>query len=516
MRILTPEAMREVDRVAIEEYGIPGLVLMENAALAVADAVGERFPEASSVALFCGPGNNGGDGLAAARHLGIRGYDVQIFLASLGKGLSTDAARQLAICRRQGLPIWEIGGGDAAGPVLEAALGYEILVDALFGTGLGRPLEGLAAELVTGLNRLPRIRLAIDLPSGLDGSRGAVFGPHFHADLTVALGAPKVAHLFAPAADAVGELAVADLGMPPRLLEEAPGGLHLLTAEELAGEVRPRAADSHKGTFGHLLLVAGSPGKAGAAVLAARAAVRGGAGLVSVAVPEPILATVDLGSLESMTIPLAARPAGGLDRAAGAEVLAALDGKDAMALGPGLGREPETTAAIRQAVLESEAPLVLDADGLNAFAGEPGLLAGREGVTILTPHPGELARLLGIPVAEILEDRVEWARRAAAATGAIAVLKGHQTLVAEPVGDVYLSPTGNPGMATGGVGDVLTGLLGALLAQGYDGRMAALLGVYLHGLAGDLAAARRGEEALRAGDLVASLPAAFQALRGQV
>jgi ADP-dependent NAD(P)H-hydrate dehydratase / NAD(P)H-hydrate epimerase len=552
MRILTAEAMRGVDRLAIEQLGLPGLVLMENAALGVVEAIAKQYPRAESAAVFCGPGNNGGDGLAVARQLATRGYAVEVFLATGGRRLEGDAATQLAVCRRLGLTLHELGSGESSGgagsggtgasggggetggsggrgessepggsgtgldlaAALAAAREHHLVIDALFGTGLGRPLTGLFARLVEALNELPLPRVAVDIPSGLAGSSAEPPGPHLVADLTVTFAAPKVAHVFPPAADAVGELVVTDLGFPPRLLEEAEGDLHLLVGEELAGLLPARARASHKGDFGHLLLVAGSLGKAGAAVLAARAAVRAGAGLVTAAVPEPILPIVHLGSVESMGIPLPAGGAGALAAAAAEQALAAAAGKSAVALGPGLGQEEETQAAIRRLVGAVELPLVLDADGLNAFAGRAGELARRTAPTVLTPHPGELARLLGVETGEIQADRPQAARRAAALTGAIVVLKGSLTLIAAPAGGgVHVNPTGNPGMASGGTGDVLTGLLGGLLAQGLPALDASRLAVYLHGRAGDLALARLGGPSLAAGDLVTELPAAFAELR---
>jgi hydroxyethylthiazole kinase-like uncharacterized protein yjeF len=528
MRILTAEAMRGVDRAAIERLGLPGLVLMENAALGVVDAIGRQYPEAESAAIFCGPGNNGGDGLAVARQLATRGYAVEIFLAlgaASGRALQGDAALQLAVCRRLELTIHELpadGDSPAAGAATEAALAaalaaagrHDLVIDALFGTGLARPLTGSFARLVEGLNEVPRPRVAVDIPSGLSGSSAEPPGPHLLADLTVTFAAPKVAHVFPPAADAVGELVVADLGFPRRLVDEAEGDLHLLVGEELCGLLPPRARDSHKGDYGHLLLVAGSPGKAGAAVLAARAAVRAGAGLVTAAVPEPILAIVHLGSIESMVLPLAASSAaegggGALVAAAAEQVLAAAAGKSAVALGPGLGQDAETVAAIRRLVAAVELPLVLDADGINAFAGRAAELAARRAPTVLTPHPGELGRLLGTSTAAVQADRLAAVRRAAAATGAIVVLKGSLTLIAAPGGGLYVNPTGNPGMASGGTGDVLTGILGGLLAQRLDPLDAACLAVYLHGLAGDLALARLRGPSLAAEDLIGALPAAF-------
>ena len=515
MRILTAEAMREVDRAAIEDLGIPSLVLMENAAIGVVEAMGQAFGDADSAAVFCGPGNNGGDGLAVARHLAVRGWEVRVFLVTGGRGLTGDAAVQLGICRKAELPILEVASGDGLAAAMEAAAECDVVVDALFGTGLTRPLEGLFAQVVDAVNSLPAPRVAVDLPSGLSASQARPIGPYVQADLTVTFAAPKVAHIFPPAADAVGEMVVTDLGIPPRLveeIEEETGDLHLLMGEELAELLPEREPGSHKGDYGHALIAAGSPGKAGAVILAARAAVRAGAGLVTAAVPEPILPTVDLGSVESMTLGLPAGAAGQIAERAAEVLLDAAEGKAVLALGPGMGQEAATAAAIRRVVLECPLPLVLDADGLNAFAGRAGELAGRRAETVLTPHPGELGRLLGISPSQIQEDRVAAARGAAEETGAIVVLKGHLTLVASGTA-VFVNPTGNPGMATGGTGDVLTGLIAGFLAQGLDALDATLVAVYLHGLAGDLAASRLGEAPLAAGDLIEILPAAFAALK---
>jgi NAD(P)H-hydrate epimerase len=512
MRILSADEMRQVDRRAIEEIGIPSLVLMENAAVGVADALGERFPQAAAVTVFCGPGNNGGDGLALARHLEARGYRYRVFLVCR-KPPRGDAATQLEILERSAIEVETVGPESDLAPVLAAGRASDLVVDALFGTGLTRALEGHYGELVKGLDRLPVKKLAVDLPSGLDGSRPQPPGPHLTADLTVTFAAPKIAHVLPPAAEAVGELVVTDLGIPPHLVAEAPGDLHLLTGDELAATLAVPEPGAHKGDFGHVLLVAGSPGKAGAAILGARSAVRGGAGLVTAAVPRPILQTVDGGSLESMTLPLAAGPDGGLAAEAAAEALQAAAGKQAVAIGPGLGTAPATAGAVRRLLAELAVPAVVDADALNALAGHLGELRDRPAATVLTPHPGEMGRLLGIPTREVQADRLQAARRAADESGAVVVLKGYRTVVADPEGGVYVNPTGNAGMATGGSGDVLTGLLAALVGQGYEPLVASQLAVYLHGLAGDVAAETLAPETLRAGDLVAALPAAFDRLR---
>ena len=526
VRVLTAESMRRLDRAAIESLGLPSLVLMENAAAGVADALGETWPQATSAAIFCGPGNNGGDGLALARLLAVRGYRVEPWLV-LGEGrtaddLAGDAAVQRDLCRKLGLEsrlLTEVGLERA----LARAAAHDVVVDALFGTGLSRSLEGAFADLVSALSELGRPRLAVDLPSGLSGSTGRPLGPHFQADLTVTFAALKVAHVLPPACDAVGRVVVADLGFPVELAAPEPGDLELLTAEELRAEapelLAPRPAESHKGSYGHALVVAGSEGKAGAALLAVRAALRAGSGLVTAGVPASLAGILDGASPESMTLSLP-ETAGALAEAAAPVALDALVDKDALALGPGLGRGRATRSAIRallEDLGEAGPPWVLDADGLQAYAGRLEEIARVSVPGILTPHPGEMGALLGLSSREVQENRVGAVRRAAQASGAVVVLKGHRTLVASPSGALSVNPVGNPGMATGGTGDVLTGILAALLAQGAETWTAARLGVYLHGLAGDRAARALdpgpgGQVGLVAGDLVAALPEAWSRL----
>ena len=513
MRILNADSMREVDRAAIEDIGIPSLVLMENAAIGLVDALAEGYPEASSVAIFCGPGNNGGDGLALARHLTIRGYHVEVTLITAGKELSGDAAVQLEVCHKQGIAIGDLDDESSVQQVIGTAGGLDLAVDALFGTGLTRPLEGVFAEAIAAFNLLHVPRIAVDLPSGLNGSSNEIMGPHILADLTVTFGAPKVPHVLLPAAEAVGEVVVADLGIPLELIECAAGDLHLLTPEALGERLRPRPIESHKGDYGHSVVLAGSVGKSGAAILTARAAVRAGSGLVTVATPSSVVQTVDLGSIESMTLPLEEDTHGGLAVGNLDMFLDFTKAKQVVAIGPGLGTDSATAELIRGIVSACEVPIVLDADGLNAFVGDIESLAGGGAAKVLTPHPGELARLLETTTDDVQSDRVAHARSAAERAASIVVLKGAQSLVAHPEAGIFINPTGNPGMATGGSGDVLTGLIAGLISQGYSPLIAACLGVYLHGSAGDLAAQELGEPCVSADDLLRLLPVAWQRIQ---
>ncbi len=506
--------MREAERLAIEDLGVPGAVLMEHAAIGVVDAIGVGFPQARRVACFCGPGNNGGDGLAIARLLDARGYEVELFAVTDGRAYCGDAALQWAICDRLGLKVREVVDEGGIATALEAVLRCHLVVDALFGTGLARPLEGIFGALVTRLSDCERSIVAVDIPSGLDGSSGALLGVHLAADLTVTFGAPKVAHVMPPASESIGELVVSDLGVPPRIFESAPSDLSLLEAHDMRLLLPPRSSTSHKGTYGHTLVVAGSEGKSGAALLATRAAIRSGSGLVTVAVPEPLLEVLESASLESMTIGLPVASGGGLSSRAYASIVEAAEGKQAVALGPGLGTVGETVEVARRVVADLDVPIVLDADGLNAFADRPELLRERRAPLVATPHPGELGRLLGSDAASVEADRLSAARAAVEVTGGVVILKGHRSLIADEDG-IAINPTGNPGMATGGTGDVLTGLVSGFVAQGRTAVQAAQLGAYVHGRAGDLAAADLGEPALTASDLLDRVPAAISELANE-
>lgn len=512
MRILDSRAARRLDEVARQEFRIPSLVLMENAAIAVVDALLSWQPDATRIGVLCGPGNNGGDGYAVARQLRTRGAEAVLFSwcdPGRTRGTHAELQRQMALaCDIEERSL------DAPAARLELR-DFDVLIDALLGIGISRPLDGALAEIVAAVNAARRPVLAVDLPTGLDAGREAPIGPAIRADRTVTFVAPKVATVFPPARDLCGEVLVADLGAPLEDVEAAADeeGLELLTTDEAARWVMPRPVDSHKGDLGHLLIVAGSAGHLGAAVLAARGALRTGVGLLTVAAPAEAMPTIHGGAREAMTAGFSTEAASGAWAPRTVEQLhAAALGKTALAVGPGLGSAPATAAGVRELVSEWSGPLVLDADGLNAFAGKLEALAGRSGPTVMTPHPGEMGRLLGSSAAAVQSDRRGAARAAARRSGAVVILKGHLTLVASPEGSLVVCPFGNAGMASGGMGDVLTGVAGALLARGYDPFVAAQLAVYLHGSAGDRVAAERGLEGLLATDLAEELPAVWKAL----
>ncbi len=504
MRILNAEQMREADRRAIEEIGIPSIVLMENAGRQVVAVMEAAFEELSErrVAILCGRGNNGGDGFVVARTLRQRDVEVSVFLVGRLGDVRGDARTNLESLGRLGMPVVEISGQQDWELHASEVTAHDIIVDAIVGTGLKVPLAGLIETIVDDVNASPVPVVSIDLPSGVSADTHEIIGPAIQAALTVTLGAPKLPLVLAPARELAGDLAVADIGIPENVIDAVEGpDIRLLTADELRPLVPPRSRDAHKGTFGHVLVVAGSRGKTGAAHLTACGALRSGAGLVTVATPRSCQAVVASLGAEYMTEGLAETPEGGVSAFALDEALR-LPGT-VIAVGPGLGGG-EAVAAFTAGLVERAAvPLVLDADAINAFAGEPGRLTARDGQTVVvTPHPGEMARLLGIPTGEVQAHRLETARMLAATRRLYVVLKGHRTIIATPEGRAFINATGNPGMATGGTGDVLTGMIAAWLAQLGDPVTACCLAVHLHGAAGDLAADDEGEVSMTAGDLV--------------
>jgi hydroxyethylthiazole kinase-like uncharacterized protein yjeF len=515
--VLTADEMRQADRRTIEEVGLPGVVLMENAGAAVARLVEDRFPRARRVVVLCGRGNNGGDGFVVARRLGAR---AEALLLGPEDGVAGDARTHLLACRRSGRRVAAVEDAEAWGRVLARIDEADRVVDAVLGTGLRSAPSGLAAEAVAAITRrfgagVPVV--AVDMPSGLTSDRGTVDWPAARATVTVTFAAPKRGHVLPPACHHVGELVVADIGIVAESLAAAGPSLFLLDDTDAAGAFPLRRREAHKGDFGHLLVVAGSVGKTGAAVLAAGGALRAGAGLVTVATPEPCLSYVGAARPEAMTEPLPATSRGGLAESGLARLVELAGERDAVVLGPGLGQDPGTRALVRAFVRECPVPMVIDADGLNALAAAGGEASGlgtlrREVAAVLTPHPGEMARLLGARTSEVQEDRPGSAVSLARQTGAIAVLKGERTLVAEPEGRAAVIAAGNPGMATGGTGDVLAGVMGSLLAR-HGALLAATAAVVVHGRAGDLAARAQGEEGMTAADVVEALPGAIEAVR---
>ncbi len=521
MKILTAEQMRQIDRLSTDQYGVPSLLLMENAGLNLYLELARRFriPDRLQITIVCGKGNNGGDGMVLARHLLLRGCAPEVILLANASEVSGDARTQLEILQKSDCPIKEITTEEGWEPIAQRLRDCDIVVDALLGTGLTKPLGGLYRQVAEDINGSGAFVLAVDIPSGMSSDSTAGGSPCVHADLTVTFTAPKTAHVLNQDQESIGELVVVPIGSPPQLLDAPDLYVNLMDEEQVAGYRLPRRIASHKGDFGHVVLVAGSRGKSGAGVLSARAALKTGAGLVTAAVPETVQPIVAAGQPEVMTEALAATEEGTVAEAALDQALSILKGKDAAGLGPGLSRNSQSVWFIRQLVRKCPVPLILDADGLNAFEDQPDLICNdHDQPLVLTPHPGEFSRLCGRTARDILADPPSAARLFAQERRLWLVLKGFRTVVAAPDGQVYVCPRGNQGMATGGTGDVLTGVLTSLLGFCSAQKLTrpeqvtrtVIFGVYLHSLAGDLAAAAKGPETLTAGDIVEHLGAAYR------
>jgi ADP-dependent NAD(P)H-hydrate dehydratase / NAD(P)H-hydrate epimerase len=507
MRVLNAEQMREADRRTIDEVGIPSLVLMENAGRQVVAAIEASFEEALAgrVAVLCGRGSNGGDGFVVARTLAQRGVEPLVVLLGSVADVRGDARVNLDILGRLGVTVVEVTDAQAWELHFSEISRCDLIVDAIFGTGFRGPIAGMLETVVADVNGAGIPVVAVDLPSGLSADSHEPPGESIEATLTVTLAAPKIPLVLPPAERRAGDLVIADIGIPSDLIEQLEGPrIELLTRETMRAILDPRPPEAHKGDFGRVLVVAGSAGKTGAAHLTAMGALRSGAGLVTIGTPrscQPIVASM---APEYMTEPLEESPSGGVDFAALERVLELR--ADVIAAGPGLGTAPGTTAFVHGLVERATVPLILDADALNAFAEEPDRLTSRDGVdVIITPHPGEMARLTAASIDEVQNDRLQVARRFAMTHRVHVVLKGHRTVIATPDGGAFINLTGNPGMATGGTGDVLTGMIAAWFGQLLDAEAACKLAVYLHGLAGDLAEADEGEVAMTAGDLLLRL-----------
>ncbi|WP_303721377.1 NAD(P)H-hydrate dehydratase [Malonomonas rubra] len=513
MRLIRAEEMQAIDREAINQIGIPGVVLMENAGRAATDSFCREFSTLypGPVLVLAGKGNNGGDGYVMARLLTERGWQVQTLILGRDEDIVGDAAVMRGILQKLELPCscvteaCELRSGFAAAEPV-------VIIDALLGTGLKSTVRGLYAEAIEIINSSGAAVCAIDIPSGVDGSTGQICGLAVQADLTVTFDHAKIGHGSNPGAACAGLLEVVDIGIPANGRLQLESDVCLVDASVAVEWLPERPQEGHKGSFGHLLVLAGSTGKTGAAALAGNAAVRGGCGLVTVAVPESVHDIMEIKLTEAMTCPLAAED-GRVSSQAQAQIAELLQSRDALAVGPGLGQSEELSELLIWLLASSQLPTVIDADGLNLLAGQLELLHHRSGpAPILTPHPGEMARLSGLSVAEIEADRYRVAVEFAAEHGVVLLLKGARTVIAAPDGRVAINGSGNDGLATGGSGDVLTGLIGALLAQRLEPFEAASLAAWLHGRAAELVTAGQGVAGMAASDLLCQLPVARREL----
>jgi ADP-dependent NAD(P)H-hydrate dehydratase / NAD(P)H-hydrate epimerase len=513
MKIVTAAEMRAIDRATCERLGVPSLLLMENAGTAVADFVLGDYPGARRVGVVCGKGNNGGDGFVAARKLAEEGREVRLLLLCDPRELRGDADTMFRSLPLK--PVLARTSEEFKAPAAQAVFDCDLLLDAVLGTGFRPPVTGLYGEVIQHFTQARVPIVAVDIPSGLDADAmdGASAGPVVPACATVTFTAPRPAHVFSPLV--MGQVVIAPIGSPEEAIQSSLN-LELITPRDIAEMAAPRPRDSNKGMYGHVLVIGGSLGKAGAAGMAGMAALRAGAGLVTVATAQSVLPTVAGFAPELMTEPLPETEAGTISlrsREYG-RLDGIITGKTVLALGPGISRQAETSELVRVLVKTTQLPVVLDADGLNAFEGRAQELTGRP--LVITPHPGEMARLAQLSTKQVQENRLQVAREFATRHGITTVLKGNRTLVAQADGKVWVNPTGNPGMASGGMGDILTGLVAGMLAQTTHAITAVLAAVYLHSLAGDVACETTGEQSLIATDLLAALPEAFRRVREEV
>jgi ADP-dependent NAD(P)H-hydrate dehydratase / NAD(P)H-hydrate epimerase len=511
MKIVSAAEMREIDRVTSERFGVPSLTLMETAGAAVADFTLHSYPEAQRIGVVCGKGNNGGDGFVAARKLREAGREVFVLLLADPAELRGDAGEMF---KQMGFaPV--VAKSHEQFATASARLGdADVVIDAILGTGFRPPVSGLYAEGIAAINATGLPVVAVDIPSGADADvMGSQVGSVVQADAIVTFTAPRPAHVFGGLTE--GPIVVAPIGSPDEAITSALH-LNLITAQGIAPLIGPRALEANKGSFGHALIIGGSLGKAGAAAMAGMAALRSGAGLSTVATPKSVLATVAGFHPEIMTEPCEETEAGTISLRAleYAHIDNLVKGKTVLAVGPGISRHPETAEFVRTVVEKYPMPIVLDADGLNAFDGVADKLNGKGRELVITPHPGEMARLTGLSIPEVQRDRIGIARAFVREHNLIVVLKGHRTLVARPDGEVWVNTTGNPGMATGGTGDVLTGMVAGMMAQNPQRVLEAVMAaVHLHGLSGDVACETTGEQSLVATDLIKALPEAFRRVR---
>ncbi len=510
MKLVDAEKMRSIDRRAIRACGVKGIVLMENAGRTVADVVEEELGccsgTLSRVAVVAGKGNNGGDGFVAARHLKNRGIDVSVLAMAAPSDMKGDAGTNARIWEGMDGETLLIGSGRDLKRHATVLKHSAVIVDALFGTGLSTDVRGLYADMIELINSLKKRVVAVDIPSGIDATTGRVLGCAVRASVTVTMALPKLGHYLYPGRSCSGRVVVADIGMPRLLLEDESIKTNLTDDEFLFNTLRPREEDTHKGTYGHLLVVGGSTGKSGAPYMAAMGALRSGAGLVTIGLPKGLNPSMETKTTEVMTLPLPETPEGGLSEGALEVIKDFLKDKEALVLGPGIGTSKETARFVIGLLQDLNVPSVIDADGLNVLRGSLSVIKGAGLPVVLTPHPGEMARLLDVSTAHVQRDRIGSARRLSESTGAVIVLKGASTVITEPEGTVYINPTGNPGLATAGTGDVLSGMIGGLMAQGLDPFSSAVSAVYMHGLAADRIKAERGAIGMAATDLLEKIP----------
>jgi hydroxyethylthiazole kinase-like uncharacterized protein yjeF len=514
MYLVTAAEMQEMDRLTIARHGIPGLKLMESAGTGAVQALRAQFADRlqAGVGIICGKGNNGGDGFVIARHLANQGVRVTVYLLAKTSAVKGDAAANLKRLAELNIEVIEIPDAQVFAKYTSRLDQHGLLVDAILGTGLSSDVRGFFKTVIDYLNQSARPVFAVDMPSGLNSDTGQPCGTCIHAQATATFALPKIGHFIYPGAAYSGRLEIIDIGIPAAVVESVRPKQYLLTAGQIRSRWLPRAADAHKGRTGHLLVVAGSAGKTGAAALTAGSAMRAGAGLVTLSVAASLHSIAETLVLEVMTAPLTEIRPGVLGDAAVEDIKQLAAGKACLAIGPGIGQAAETRSLVCKIVTQIEIPMVIDADGLNNLAGQTQLLKNLKAPAVLTPHPGEMARLIDATPAEVQQNRLKCARDFATEFNVHVVLKGAATIIAHPDGTAYINPTGNSGMASGGMGDVLTGILAGFITQGFTPEAAAHAAVYLHGTAADTLAKTVGPFGYLASEVMNALPAEIKKL----
>ncbi|MFO7748590.1 MAG: NAD(P)H-hydrate dehydratase [Desulfobacteraceae bacterium] len=512
MVLVTAQEMQQIDKITIETFGIPGQVLMENAGRGALDMLKRHCPELASkkVAILAGRGNNGGDGFVMARYLAQMGVAVKVFLFAPRDKVRGDARANLTLLVKleQAMAetiIVDIPDSGAFSTVRKLVLDHDLFVDALLGTGLSSDVRGLFKEVIETINTSRKPVFSVDIPSGLDADTGKEKGVCLQAFATATFGLVKIGLVLDNHFS--GSVENIDIGIPPFVVEKIAPTVHELEKPRIEHISAQRNTDAHKGSFGHLFVLAGSPGRTGAAALCANAAMRCGTGLVTLGIPKCLNSSMEPQVCEAMTLPLDTDENDCLSAASCLETAAmALSGKSAMAMGPGLGTGRGTADLVEKMVKQAGIPLVLDADALNCIAQKPDVLKEKQAPVLVTPHPGEMARLMKTTVHKIQKNRIKAAKEFAGKFDVIVLLKGAKTVIALPGGEIFINTTGNPGMASGGMGDVLTGITAGFAAQGFPLEDAALAGAYLHGACGDVLARQKGSFGFLASDMVTTIP----------
>jgi len=514
MIIVTAREMQQMDRLTIESFGIPGRILMELAGSGAVRFMLEKFSDLQNcrVGVVAGRGNNGGDGFVMARYLSQEKIPVTVYLLSAKTKVQGDAKANLDLLPALDIEVIEMPDATIFRKYKAAMHRQDVWVDAVLGTGLKSEVKGVYRDVIEFINRLNKPVFAVDIPSGINSDTGQVCGAAVQATATATFAFAKAGHVISPGAQYRGDLKIVEIGIPRFIADSVSPRQYLLTEAAIRSAILPRNPNAHKGTSGHLLVISGSPGKTGAAAMTAMAAMRSGAGLVTLGVPESLNAVLETQVLEAMTYALPETHDGMLDSAGLDAVLRLMAGKKCLALGPGIGTAPETQQLIFSLLGKSRIPLVIDADGLNLLSQQPEILKQLRAPAVLTPHPGEMARLCGTSVREVQEDRIQCARRFSERYGVHVVLKGAGTVISHPDGRVFINPTGNSGMASGGMGDVLTGLIAGFIAQGYAPEVAAHIGVYLHGAAADALFRQKGPMGFLASEVMEAVPGQIQHL----